>query len=58
MKEKINLVQLTTNHQKEVKAGATGPLLCNNPDYQPYCKCAHSNNICARVSQHQLPCKY
>ena len=58
MKEKINLVQLTANHQKEVTAGALTLTLCNNPDYQPYCLCAAANNICSRVSRGQLPCPY
>jgi len=48
MKEKLNMVQLTNNQQKEVKAGAR-IIFCDNPDYYYSCLCA-SDFLCASYS--------
>jgi len=55
MKEKINMVQLTNNQKKEVKAGAS-VIACYNPEYRPQCKCAQGTNNCLQAYRHLPYC--
>jgi hypothetical protein len=58
MKEKINLVQLTNNQQKEVTAGATiRTVPCHYLEYYPVCKCKVPMNLCAQVSYLYPACR-
>jgi hypothetical protein len=58
MKEKISLVQLTNNQQKDVKAGFPGGGgTCDNAWYYGKCgACAAYKNNCAQVAYHLPPC--